>query len=104
MNKNLNIKHYCTSISWSTLSGKHLTKLPSLVLVATTDCGDSEMVCDVVRITSTGGGESVAAAAAGSTGIKRLDASVLITPALLVRVSCITVAAQTKGDFFFFLI
>lgn len=69
--------------------------------MATTDCGDSEMVCDVVRITSTGGGESVAAAAAGSTGINRLDASVLITPALLVRVSCITVAAQTKGEYFF---
>ena len=65
--------------------------------MATTDCGDSEMVCDVVRMTSTGGGES---AAAGSTGINRLDASVFITPVLPVRVSCITVAARTKQKIF----
>lgn len=49
------------------------------------------MFCDVVRMTSTGGGESAAAAA--STGINLLDPSVLITAVLPDRVSCITVAA-----------
>lgn len=67
--------------------------MPSLFLVATTGWDDSEMFCEVVRMTSTGGGERAAEA---STGKNLVEDSVLITPVLLTRASCITAAVWTK--------
>lgn len=61
---------------------------PSLLLETTMDCDESEIFCEVARMTSTGAGESASDA---STDNNLLEESVLITPALLTRASCILV-------------